>query len=83
MWETFSQTKSMIHNHTALVRIANMTPNALRELVYVNDGYARRDHVRRHYRSKGDLVATVYDLYLDGKLPHITRDLDLPRQPEA
>ena len=62
----------MNDNHAALVQIANMTPTVLRELIYVNEPYTRRDQVKRHYRTRGDLVATVYDLYLQGKIAHIT-----------
>lgn len=73
----------MTDNHAALVQIANMPPVVLRELLYVNEPFTRREQVKRHYRTRGDLVASVYDLHLQGRIAHITHDPRLPSKHQA
>jgi len=71
------------HNPSALARIANLSPATLREIVYVHEPYTRREQVKRHYRTKGELVAAVYNLYLDGTISHIANGPSIPDQHQA
>lgn len=62
----------MTNHQAVLVKIANMKPSHLRELIYVTDeGFTRRNQVKRLYRTRGDLVAAVFNLYHEGKLNHL------------
>lgn len=65
----------MTNQHAILARIGNMTPTMLRELIYSSDDsrqFTRRSQVARLYKTRGDLIATVFNLYQEGKLQWLT-----------
>lgn len=56
------------HNGRYVLRkLVNMSPSTLRELIYVYHPveYHSREQVRRLYKERGDLVETVFNLWLD------------------
>jgi hypothetical protein len=72
--------------HTDLValrKIGNMTPQQMRLIIYAQGPFISRGQVGKLYPTRGDLVAETYALFLENKLPHITRDLDLPCKHQA
>ena len=72
--------------HTDLValrKIGNMTPQQMRLIIYAQGPFVARSQVAKLYPTRGDLIAETYALYLENKLPHLIRDLDLPRQHQA
>lgn len=63
-------------NHPVLVRIGNLTPAMMRELIYAADDksqFTRRCQVGKLYKTRGDLIATVFSLYHEGKLQWLTK----------
>ena len=65
----------MTNQRTVLARIGNIPPATLRELIYSSDDslqFTRRSQVNRLYKTRGDLIATVFNLYLEGKLQWLT-----------
>jgi hypothetical protein len=72
--------------HTDLValrRIGNMTPQQMRATIYAQGPFISRSQVGKLYPTRGDPITETYALFLENKLPHLTRDLDLPRQHQA
>jgi hypothetical protein len=69
--------------HTELValrRIGNMTPQQMRLIIYARGPFIARSQVSKLYPTRGDLIAETYAMFLENKLPHLTSDIDLPRQ---
>lgn len=72
--------------HTDLValrRIGNMTPQQMRLIIYAHGPFVARSQVSKLYPTRGDLIAETYAMFLENKLPHLTRDHHLSQQPEA
>jgi hypothetical protein len=65
-------TEPSLNEHRAMVRLGNAKPADLRELIYTTspDGISR-DQIRRHYHTRGSLIAECYARYLRGQLQHL------------
>jgi hypothetical protein len=64
----------MITSDSVLKHIVNLTPATLRKMIYANEtGFTHRSQVGRTYRTRGDLVVTVFNLYSEGKLEFLKK----------